>query len=456
MGILDTVDIRVDPVDGLVRNRRAIRLEEGLEMVVSQTDKPQADTDKTIRTPIGPGGLGRTLIGAEEIEAVTELLREPDKLFRYRGNEPTQCSLLEQEIEAVTGIKHALFVNSGTSALTCCLVGWGIGPGDEVIVPAYTYIATATAVINAGAVPVIAEIDESLGLCPLDVRRKLTPLTKAIIPVHMQGVPARMDDLRQIAQAHQLILIEDACQAIGSTYRGDWSGAKSHAAAWSLNYFKVITCGEGGVFLTQDDTAFLRGVYLSDPGSPMWDSPLKGDLHVPPFSRACYRGNEISAAIARVQLGKMDTILRHCRNLKRQLLQALAEPIHYKRQLVDDPSGDCGISFAMIAESADAARRMSEKLLADGLEIGTAYNDGFPDRHIYTYWDSILNKRGTNARHYPWGDPGYRGVISYAQDMCPQTLDILGRCLRLSIHLNMNEQNIREIAAAINKADRTL
>jgi len=110
----------------------------------------------------------------------------------------------------------------------------------------------------------------------------------------------------------------------------------------------------------------------------------------------------------------------------------------------------------MIAESDAAAKAMSDRLLAEGLEIGTAYNDGFPDRHIYSYWDSILNKRGTNHLNYPWGDPSYKGQVSYSKDMCPQTLAILGRCLRLSIHLGMNEQNIREIAEAINKVDRTL
>jgi dTDP-4-amino-4,6-dideoxygalactose transaminase len=412
--------------------------------------------NKAIRTPVGPSGLGRTVIGEEEIKAVTDLLRDPEKLFRYRGSEPTQSSMLEKELEAMLGVKHALFVNSGTSALTCCLVGWGIGPGDEVIVPAYTYIATATAVVNAGAVPVIAEIDESLGLSPDDVIKKITPLTKAIIPVHMQGVPARMDELRQIGRDRGIRVIEDACQAIGSKYHGAYTGVASDAFAWSLNYFKVITCGEGGVYFTNDDTAFLRGVYMSDPGSPMWDSDLKGDLHVPPFSKAGYRGNEINAAITRVQLGKLDAILGHCRALKQLLLENLASPLHYQCQQVDDPAGDCGISFAMIAESDAAAKLMSDRLLDEGLVIGTAYNDGFPDRHIYTYWDSILNKRGTNHLNYPWGDPSYKGQVTYSQEMCPRTLDILGRCLRLSIHVNMNEQNILEIADAINKVDRTL
>ena len=149
--------------------------------------------NKAIRTPVGPPGLGRTVIGEEEIRAVTDLLREPEKLFRYRGSEPTQSSLLEKELEAKLGVKHALFVNSGTSALTCCLVGWGIGPGDEVIVPAYTYIASTAAVLICGGVPVIAEIDESLTLDPARIEdcitsRTLTPISPRRLQLSMPGL----------------------------------------------------------------------------------------------------------------------------------------------------------------------------------------------------------------------------------------------------------------------------
>jgi len=412
--------------------------------------------EKAIKTPIKSGGLGWSVIGDEEIQAVTELLRSPELLFRYRGSQPTQSSLFERELEEKLGIKHALFVNTGTSALTCCLAGWEIGPGDEVIVPAYTYIATASAVVNVGAVPVLAEIDESLGLDPEDVERKITPYTKAIIVVHMQGVPARLDAIRAVARKHNLILIEDCCQAIGSKYKGEYTGARSHAAAWSLNYYKVITCGEGGVFFTNDDGAFLRGVYQSDPGTPMWDSDLKADLDIPPFTRAGYRSNEIAAAIARVQLKKMDRILEHTRKLKKLLLENLNEPIHYQRQHVDDPEGDCGISFAMIMEDKEVAKKFSDALREEGLVIGSVFNEGFPDRHIYSYWDAIITKTGATSKGYPWKDPAYKGNVEYSRDMCPRTLDILGRCLRLGIHVNMTEQNILEIAEAINKVDANL
>ncbi|MFW6308701.1 MAG: DegT/DnrJ/EryC1/StrS family aminotransferase, partial [bacterium] len=240
-------------------------------------------------------------------------------------------------------------------------------------------------------------------------------------------------------------------------YKGEYTGVKADAFAWSLNYFKVITCGEGGVFFTNDNEAFLKGVYQSDPGTPMWDSDLETDVEeVPPISRGGYRGNEINAAVARKQLEKLDEILNYTRNLKNTLLNNLNSPQHYKLQHVDDPEGECGISFTMIADSEELAKKFSDRLLEEGLEIGSIYNEGFPDRHIYTYWDSVINKNGATDLNYPWNDPSYKGNVEYRKDLCPQTLDILGRSLRLNIHLNMTETNMKEIAAAINKVDNSI
>lgn len=236
-------------------------------------------------------------------------------------------------------------------------------------------------------------------------------------------------------------------------YKGEYAGIKSDAFAWSMNFYKILTCGEGGVFFTNDDSAFLRGVYLSDPGTPMWDSELKGDLHIPVFSKACYRASEINATIMRAQLKKLDKILAHTRGLKKLLISKLNDSDNYVKQFVDDPSGDCGISFSIIFKSEELMEKFADKVSEEGLEVGSLYSGKFPDRHIYSYWDSILNKRGTNSLNYPWGDPNYKGCVEYSKDMCPKTLDILSRTLRMSIHLNMSEQNILEIAELINMTD---
>ena len=217
--------------------------------------------------PIVYGVSGPSAIGDEEINAVTELLRN-QQLFRHR--EFSETGLMEKEAAEFIGTKYALMVNSGTSALICALIGVGIGPGDEVIVPGYTFIATASAVVAVGAVPVIAEVDESLGLSPRDVEKKITPYTKAIIPVHMRGIPARLDELIQVAKQNRLKVVEDCCQSVGAEYKGRKVGTMGDVGAWSLNYFKTISAGEGGLVYTDDRDVFERACLASDPGLPMW------------------------------------------------------------------------------------------------------------------------------------------------------------------------------------------
>jgi len=409
---------------------------------------------KIIDTPLPGGGLGWSMIDDREIEAVANVLKTPGRLFRYPGEGwKSQCQQFEQEVSEKTGMKYALMVASGTCALTLCLSAYGIGPGDEVIIPAYTYISTASAVTNAGAVPVIADIDDSLGLDPADVERKITKYTKAVILVHMQGVPGRIDAVRAVCKKHGVRMIDDACQAIGSQYRGEYVGKHTDAAAWSLNFYKVITCGEGGVFLTNDDDAYIRAIYAHDPGTPMWKTGLARDALLAPYTQMGMRGNEVCAAIARVQLDKMDAILGRTRELKKYLLSCLDAPKNYARQHVDDPEGDCGISFTMIGRDKEATERMADLMDEQGLDIGSLYNEGFPDRHIYTYWEAILQKRAPTAAGYPWNDPNYQGGVEYSEDMCKNTLDVLARSMRFSINVNLKKEHIEKVAKAINYAD---
>ena len=399
-----------------------------------------------------PGGMhGPSVIDQREIDAITAVLKS-QKLFRFC--EDSQVAAFEKEAIAHLGVKYALMVNSGTSALICGLTGMGVGPGDEVIVPGYTYISTAAAVVGVGAVPVIAEIDESLGLDPQDVEKKTTPYTKAIAPVYMQGVPGRIDALVEVARKHNLKIVEDCCQCVGGRYKGRYVGTIGDVGAWSLNYYKVITTGEGGLVYTDDYEIYEKASFASDPAMPMW--MRDGDWQTPPFSRQCYRPSEIMGAIARVQLSKMENILSQTRKLKQAFLAELAEPKGYQLQHVDDPEGECGVSAAIIVRDQELAKRYAEALQAEGLGAGTAYNEGFPDRHIYSYWDSILDKNSPHPSGYPWKDPAYKGNVEYSRDMCPRTLSILSRALRFGFNVNMREEHAKLMAAAINKVDAAL
>jgi len=405
-----------------------------------------------IKTPIPSGVNAVTSFDEREVNAAVDLLRNPSRLFRHRGGEPTNADLFEKRACELTGAKHALMVNSGTSALTCVLAGLDVGPGDDVIVPAYTYIATASCVMNVGAIPILAEIDDSLGMDPADFERKITPYTKAVIVTHMQGVPSHMGALREIARKHGIKVVEDCCQAIGARYNGVYCGVESDAFAWSLNYFKTITCGEGGVAFLSDERGFAKAVCQSDPANLMWKSGLI-DENTKPFSRGGYRISELSAAIARVQLEKLEGIVAKTRTLKKRLLSGLNAPKNYTLQRVGDPEGDAGISFAVIGKSPEQTKALTAALAEEGLRVGSAYNEGFPDRHIYAYWDSLMEYGAPTAAGYPWKDPAYKGEVKYSRDMCPKTLDILNRCLRVGIHFGMSETNMDEIAQAFNAAD---
>lgn len=405
--------------------------------------------------PGAAGGPGVGVIDDREIDLVVQALRT-GQLFRHNPNSHVRA--FEREAAARIGVEHALMVNSGTSALVCGLIGLGIGPGDEVIVPAYTYIATAAAVVGAGAVPVIAEIDDSLGLDPADFEAKITPHTRAVIPVYMQGVPARIEAILDVARRHNVKVLEDCCQCIGGEYRGRMAGAWGDAGAWSLNYFKVITAGEGGLVFSDDYKVYERACFASDPALPMWmkETIAEEGWETKPFSAQCYRPSELLGAVGRVQLSKLDAILAHTRSHKRAFLCALDEPRGYARQHVDDPAGDCGISAAIIVNTEEAAHRYSAALTAEGLPCGTAHNDGFPDRHIYRYWDSILDRTAHHPKAGPWNDAAYKGSVSYSRDMCPRTMNLLNRSLRFGFNLRMTAQHAESMARAINKIDAAL
>lgn len=414
---------------------------------------------RAVPEPLPDGHVTRSLIDEQEVAAVAEVIRS-GKLFRFSDHDSSECTLFEQEACEFLGARYSVIVNSGTNALICTLVGLGVGPGDEVLIPAYTYIATPAAVVNVGAVPVIVEVDESLGLDPAEVAAKITPSTKAILAVHMQGVPCRLAALRELADQHGLLLIEDCCQAIGARYFDRVCGTVGEAGAWSLNYYKVITCGEGGLAFCSDYSIYERMCFNAEPGLPMWMKDNYGESFgwtQEPFSNLGLRSNEITAAMARVQLRKMPIALGRTRAVKAAVLDTLdPEPRLYRLQHVDDPAGDCGISLAVILPDQPTAEAFAAALGAEGLGTGTAHREGFPDRHIYRYWDSILAKRAHHPGASPWTHPAYRGSIEYSPDMCPRTMDLLNRTLRFGLNVNMTPEHGRQIGEAITKVDRML
>ena len=391
--------------------------------------------------------------GSEEIaeEEKAAVLRVLDKkrLFRYLANgiDDSEASQLEAGYRDLLSRKHALAVNSGTAALIAGLVGVGVGPGDEVIVPAYTYIATAAAVIGAHAVPVIAEIDSSLNLDPSDFEKKITPFTKAVIPVHMRGVPARMNEILAIARRHNLKVVEDVAQANGGMYRGKMLGSMGDVGCFSLQQYKVITAGEGGVVVTDDDEVYQRCGMVHDSAIRFW----QGEGSIAGFPGVNYRLSELSAALALAQFQKMPAILARLRAVKARVVSQIRHVPGIKLQDVPDPDGDCGIAVIFFCPSPDLAKAFSAALKAEGVPNGTMYDNTIADRHIYRNWDYVLAKRGATTAGCPWTCGAYHGNVEYSPDMCPNSLDYLGRAVSLGLSQRMTDEHADLIGEGIRK-----
>ncbi len=436
-----------------------------LMATASSLDSPATGTDAVLAMDGGRPcvtqkpdcfDLGPQEIGEEEIAAVTAALRTRN-LFRYsRRSDPSPTAQFEQTFAQMTGVEHCLAVNSGTSALIAGLVGLGVSSGDEVIVPAYTYIATAAAVLTVRAIPVLSEIDASLTMDPEDARRKITPRTRAIIPVHMRGTPCRMDELMAIAREHDLKVLEDCAQANGAMYRGRPVGSIGDAGAFSLQQFKIITAGEGGAVTTSDRRIIERAGIYHDAAYRFW----KGDAWVTDesFLGENYRMSEMNGALALAQLGKRERILGRLRAIKARMLGALADVPGLKFQDVPDAAGDCAVSLVLFADSAEQAKWFAEALRAEGMLAGSMFDQGFPDRHIYYHWDYVMQKKSPDRHGYPWTDPSRPCHVQYSRDMCPRTLDLLGRAVAIPLVQVMTDQHvsgcieaIRKVAAAANR-----
>ena len=308
-------------------------------------------------------------MGQEEKDAVARVI-DSKQLFKVNGGPLQECANFEKEMREKYQIKHALLMTSGTAALTSALIGMGVGPGDEVIIPAYTYIATAMSVIATGAMPIVAEVDETLMIDPADVEKKINERTKVIIPVHMMGYPCDMDSIMAIAKKHGLKVLEDACQANGAWYKGKRLGTIGDAGAFSFNYFKIISAGEGGAMLTDDKEIFEKGLIYHDSSAVAYFGDQMNGFSTEPFCGTEFRTNEITAAILRVQLTRLDGIVKDLRRNKQKLIKALEK--HFRFIPLNDAEGDSALTLTLQFDSAAQAQAFADK--KTGVAI-PAYND---------------------------------------------------------------------------------
>jgi 8-amino-3,8-dideoxy-alpha-D-manno-octulosonate transaminase len=414
-----------------------------------------AKAKTTENLPMFPGGLE---IGEEEKKQVLEVL-DNKYLFRYYGPKeaPSKVKALEDRYAAFTDRRHCLALNSCTSALISALVAAGVGPGDEVIVPSYTFFATCASVVAARAIPIVAEVDKSLTMDPADFQKKISPRTKAVIPVHMRGMPARMDKILEIARARKITVIEDVAQANGGTYKGKKLGSFGDIGCFSLQFHKIITSGEGGILVTDSDLLYTRAQAYHDVAA-CW----RKDRFAPPefegeiFFGQNYRMSELTGAVALAQLGKIEPILAGMRRNKKLIKDGIRDLAGLEFREVTDEAGDTAICLVFYLPKAEQVEQFVAALHAEGIEAGGIYNKGVPDWHIYPHWKMLIEKMMPTKHGCPFNCPQSGPVPNYKPDDCPATMAWLGRSVHLDIPPQLTEQDCAQIAEGIRKVASVL
>jgi dTDP-4-amino-4,6-dideoxygalactose transaminase len=381
-------------------------------------------------------------MGQEEVVAVAKVLLS-GKPFRYF--KAGECERFEQRYAKYLGSQQVLMTASGCNALTAALGALGIGPGDEVIVPAHTYMATAVAVLAVGAIPLIVDIDDTITLCPKATEAAIGPRTKAIIPVHMWGLPCDMKSLMAIAKKHKLLVIEDACQAVGGSYEGQKCGSIGDVGCFSFNYYKNMTAGEGGALATNNPEVLTRARCMVDCCSFYWN---RENLSTEHFVANGARATEIAGAILNIQLDRLPDMIKRMRGIKHRVLKAVADT-KLKPIRANSLAWECGttISFTLPTEEIAAA-------FAKDFGCGIAGRTG---RHVYTDWDPILEHKGA---HHPALNPyllkeNAKCRKTYSRDMCQKSLDILRRTIMISTHPDWDRKKVNEVVRKLRACAKT-
>ncbi len=373
-------------------------------------------------------GPGIELIGEEEIAEVLEVMNS-GFLSRYGpADDPrflAKTHRLEEEVAALSGTRHALALSGGGSAaLWIALLSLGVGAGDEVIVPGFTFVASISSVVYTGATPVLAEVDDTFDLDPVDVEAKITPRTKAIIVVHMLGAPAQMDALKAVADRHGIPIVEDCCQAFGATYRGRGVGSMGAIGAFSFNEYKTITCGDGGMVVMSDDELYERAFAMHDQGHAPFR--LESRYAPRPFLGMNFRMTELPAAVLLGQLKKLDRIKAHLRENKAIVRDMLEEvpAIEYRR--IDDPEGEIATHLVTTLPTPEIASAVAAEVGAITLD-----QSGW---HVYSKMNHLIEQRTVTGKGFPFDMPADdHPVPDYRPGALPRTDELLSRSISIGI-----------------------
>ncbi|WP_460981754.1 DegT/DnrJ/EryC1/StrS family aminotransferase [Spirosoma fluminis] len=389
--------------------------------------------------------------GAQERAEINDVL-ETGILFRYnheaQRNNIYKAREFEAEVAKLVGAKYAHAVANGSAAALCAMVAAGIGAGDEVIVPPFTYIATIEAVLLAGALPVFADIDDTLCLSADGIRRAITPRTKGVCLVHMCGQMADMDAIMAVINEHNLVLVEDAGQAMGASYKGVSTGLWGRAGAYSFDFFKIATAGEGGIFVTNDEQTYKYADNFSDHGHDHIGSNRGMEQH--PILGFNYRISELHAAVGLAQTRRVPMIVAQNNKHKKRLMERLSGVAGISFARIPDPNGDSATFLNLLLPNEAAARQTVAELQSAG--VG-GFNYWFTNMyHFINQWDHIKEMR--TAAALPIEKLG--APQDYSNLDIPQAQSVIGRLISFGIRASWTEEEVETLAsqieAAVNRA----
>lgn len=387
---------------------------------------------------------GTELFGTEEKKEINDVL-ETGILFRYnhdaQRNNIWKAREFEAEVRKFTGAKFAHAVSSGSTAVSCALAAAGVGAGDEVIVPPFTYIASVEAVLFCGALPVFAEIDETLCLSAAGIKAAITPKTKAVVLVHMCGGMAQMDEILKVCKEHNLTLVEDAGQAFGATYKGTSVGLFGKTGCYSFDFFKIATCGEGGVMVTNDDQCYHYADSYSDHGHDHIGNNRGMENH--PVLGFNYRIGEINAAIGLAQTRKVPFIREKNREYKKMLTDKLSKVNGIGFSNLADPSGDSATFLNLLLPDTESAKRVVEEFNKSGV---SGFNYWFTNMyHFINQWNHLKDlKSSAKLPIHLLGAPQ-----DYNNLHLPKSQETVGRLISFGIRCTWKEEEVKALAEKI-------
>src|SRR5450432_18914 len=391
---------------------------------------------------------GFEFFGEEERKEVNDVL-STGILMRY-GFDAARKDIwksleLEQAICQRLHCSYAQLTSSGTSALTTALVALGIGAGDEVIMPSFTFVASFEAVLSVGATPVLVDVDDSLTMDPVSVRKALTPATKCIMPVHMCGSMADLDKIQKICRDHKLLLLEDACQSIGASYKGKFLGTIGDAGTLSFDFVKTVTCAEGGAVLTNNKTTYTNCDGFTDHGHDHIGNDRGAELH--PFIGYNYRISELHAAVGLAQIRKLDTFLSIQKKNHQYLQSELAKIPGVKFRTIPDPAGDSHTFLSWFLPSRELTETVISEMKAQQIYGGNFY--WFEHNwHYIRKWDHLKSEKTLNRLSAPQSI----AVKKLGTQDFSQSDAIMSRCISTAIGLSWTDEQLKEKAARLSSA----